>query len=163
MCGAWESLVETLVRPVVPAREPWHRGRARPAAAPRPLGAVASRPVERLPVGIGEVDRVLGGGLVPGALVLLGGEPGIGKSTLVMEIAAGGGTAARDDGPAVLYATGEESAEQLHLRAARLGPRRRRGRRTGIQVLGGDLARHPWSPPRRRLGPGCSSSTRSRR
>jgi DNA repair protein RadA/Sms len=75
-------------------------------------------------VGIGEVDRVLGGGLVPGALVLLGGEPGIGKSTLVMEVAAGvaRGSAEGQHGRAgVLYATGEESAEQLHLRAARLG------------------------------------------
>jgi DNA repair protein RadA/Sms len=89
---------------------------------PRPLGEVASRPVERLPVGIAEVDRVLGGGLVPGALVLLGGEPGIGKSTLVLEVAAGVARGDAIPGPShVLYATGEESAEQLHLRAARLG------------------------------------------
>jgi DNA repair protein RadA/Sms len=83
---------------------------------------VASRPVERIPVGIAEVDRVLGGGLVPGVLLLLGGEPGIGKSTLVMEIAAGvaRATGAADGTASVLYATGEESAEQLHLRAARL-------------------------------------------
>jgi DNA repair protein RadA/Sms len=89
----------------------------------RALGDVASEPVRRLPVGIAEVDRVLAGGLVPGALVLLGGEPGIGKSTLVMEVAAGvaRGDGAADDAPGVLYATGEESAEQLHLRAARLG------------------------------------------
>jgi DNA repair protein RadA/Sms len=74
----------------------------------------------RLPVGIGELDRVLGGGLVPGSLVLLGGEPGIGKSTLLLQAAAGlvrasGGTAG------VLYATGEESPGQVRLRAARLG------------------------------------------
>ena len=55
-----------------------------------PLRDVASAPASRLSVGIGEVDRVLGGGLVPGALVLLGGEPGIGKSTLVLETAAAG-------------------------------------------------------------------------
>lgn len=120
VCGTWDSLVETLVRATPRPGRPTDP----PAAAPRPLGAVASRPVARLPVGIGEVDRVLGGGLVPGALVLLGGEPGIGKSTLVMEVAAG---VARGEGsvgleaPGVLYATGEESAEQLHLRAARLG------------------------------------------
>lgn len=131
VCGEWGSLVETLVRPATrpPART---TGDARVASMPRPLGAVASQPVARVAVGIGEVDRVLGGGLVPGALVLLGGEPGIGKSTLVMEIAAGvarsdpgdGAGAqrmARQDGTSVLYATGEESAEQLHLRAARLG------------------------------------------
>jgi len=84
------------------------------------LRDVASAPAARLSVGIGEVDRVLGGGLVPGALVLLGGEPGIGKSTLVLETAAGVLRQVSATGP-VLYATGEESAEQLHLRADRLG------------------------------------------
>jgi DNA repair protein RadA/Sms len=92
----------------------------------------------RLPTGIGEIDRVLGGGLVPGSVVLLGGEPGIGKSTLLLQAAAGliTGTA-RTDVPAaaprragsdeaagagrVLYATGEESAGQVRLRASRLG------------------------------------------
>jgi DNA repair protein RadA/Sms len=114
-------LVETLVHP--PARSAPRRSSGDPVAAtPRPLGEVASRPLERLPVGIAEVDRVLGGGLVPGALVLLGGEPGMGKSTLVMEVAAGVARADGIPGPLpVLYATGEESAEQLHLRAARLG------------------------------------------
>jgi DNA repair protein RadA/Sms len=84
------------------------------------LREVAARPVARSAIGVGEVDRVLGGGLVPGSLVLLGGEPGIGKSTLVLEIAAG---MLRDGAPRapVLYATGEESSEQLHLRADRLG------------------------------------------
>ncbi len=74
----------------------------------------------RLPVGIGELDRVLGGGLVPGSVILLGGEPGIGKSTLLLQAMAGlvtGAAAARG----ALYATGEESAAQVHLRAARLG------------------------------------------
>ena len=87
---------------------------------PVALRAVASAPASRMSTGIGEVDRVLGGGLVPGALVLLGGEPGIGKSTLVLETAAGVLRQASAAGP-VLYATGEESAEQLHLRADRLG------------------------------------------
>jgi DNA repair protein RadA/Sms len=71
----------------------------------------------RTPTGISELDRVLGGGLVPGSVVLLGGEPGIGKSTLLLQAAAGlTGTAGE-----VLYATGEESAGQVRLRAARLG------------------------------------------
>ncbi len=123
VCGAWDSLVETLVRRA-PNGATRAVGRAAGGDAPRPLGAVASQPVERLPVGIEEVDRVLGGGLVPGAVVLLGGEPGIGKSTLVLEVAAGvaraaGGGASNPRG--VLYATGEESAGQLHLRADRLG------------------------------------------
>ena len=90
VCGTWDSLVET-VAPAPSRADPrtavgrgW-RGRE----SPRPLRDVAARPAPRLSVGIAEVDRVLGGGLVPGALVLLGGEPGIGKSTLVLEIAAG--------------------------------------------------------------------------
>ena len=117
---------------VAPASSRGARGRATASAGggepPRPLHEVATRPAERLSVGIAEVDRVLGGGLVPGALVLLGGEPGIGKSTLVLEIAAGvaragaGGVGAGPEvGTDVLYASGEESADQLHLRADRLG------------------------------------------
>jgi len=78
---------------------------------------LADEDVERRPTGIDELDRVLGGGLVPGSVVLLGGEPGIGKSTLVLEAAAGI-AAGRDR---VLYASGEESAGQLRLRAGRLG------------------------------------------
>src|SRR5262249_45995848 len=84
--------------------------------APRPLREVGAAPVERLPSGIGELDRVLGGGLVPGSLILLGGSPGIGKSTLTNMVlghlaGAGHGT---------LYVSGEESAEQVRLRAERL-------------------------------------------
>lgn len=92
---------------------------------PQPLASVGITPLARHGVGIGEVDRVLGGGIVPGSLVLLGGEPGIGKSTLVLETAAGVARFARAAGhagaAAVLYASGEESAQQLHLRADRLG------------------------------------------
>jgi DNA repair protein RadA/Sms len=72
-------------------------------------------------VGIGELDRVLGGGLVPGSVVLIGGEPGIGKSTLVLQLAAGIAGVGPGTGDGVLYATGEESAGQVRLRAARLG------------------------------------------
>lgn len=117
-CGSWESLVETLVHPAS-ERAAGRAGGPTGAPVPVALRAVAAGPLGRRSVGIGEVDRVLGGGLVPGSLVLLGGEPGIGKSTLVLELASGvlRGSA---DGP-VLYATGEESAEQLHLRADRLG------------------------------------------
>ena len=121
-CGAWNSLVETVVR------EPKRAERARTArangtpgiAAAQPLAAVGASEASRLPVGIGELDRVLGGGLVPGSVVLLGGEPGIGKSTLLLQMLA-----ALVVGPAAergaLYATGEESAAQVHLRAGRLG------------------------------------------
>jgi DNA repair protein RadA/Sms len=116
-CQAWNALVE---EPIGPARQ---QGRRRGAVAPRPLSPrplseVGAAPVARLSTGIGELDRVLGGGLVPGALVLLGGSPGIGKSTLTNMVLghlaqAGHGT---------LYVSAEESAEQVRLRAERLGP-----------------------------------------
>jgi DNA repair protein RadA/Sms len=113
-CSAWNTLVETLVREASPAA----RRRSAPAAGPGPvpLADLAEPDVKRIPVGIGELDRVLGGGLVPGSLVLVGGEPGIGKSTLLLQAAAGLSAA----GP-ILYATGEESSAQVRLRAVRLG------------------------------------------
>ena len=112
-CGAWNSLVETPVeRPARHAPSP-AGGTARPIA----LADVAEADAERRPIGIGEMDRVLGGGLVPGSVVLVGGEPGIGKSTLVLQAAAGIAAA----GGGVIYATGEESAAQVRLRASRLG------------------------------------------
>jgi DNA repair protein RadA/Sms len=119
-CSAWNSLVETVIR--VPSRtERASAGRVSTGAAEAvPLSAVGDPAVERMAVGIGELDRVLGGGLVPGSLVLVGGEPGVGKSTLLLQAAAGvaaGGPVAR----AVLYVTGEESAAQVRLRAGRLG------------------------------------------
>ena len=112
-CGEWNSLVETVVRtkPSAAASGP------RPAtvgADPVPLRAIGEAAVPRLPTTIGELDRVLGGGVVPGSLILLGGEPGIGKSTLLLQAAAGVGAP-------VVYATGEESAAQVRLRAERLG------------------------------------------
>ena len=101
---------------------------ARSGSAPIPLARADDATDEvRRPIGIGELDRVLGGGLVAGSVVLLGGEPGIGKSTLLLQVAAGVATGAVTAGglripPAtVLYATGEESVRQVRLRAARLG------------------------------------------
>ncbi len=97
------------------------RARARAGARGAPLVAlsqVVSAPVARLQTGIGELDRVLGGGLVPGSLVLLGGSPGIGKSTLT-NMALGNIAGA---GHKTLYVSGEESAEQVRLRAERLQP-----------------------------------------
>ncbi|HEV7931023.1 MAG TPA: DNA repair protein RadA [Actinomadura sp.] len=94
----------------------------------RPISEVDVRSAKSLPTGLDELDRVLGGGLVPGAVVLLAGEPGIGKSTLLLEVAAlsssrpnpaAGATA--EGGERVLYVTGEESAEQVRLRADRVG------------------------------------------
>ena len=118
-CGAWNSLVETLISPS--ERRTGGRTRATlPAVAPRPLGALEATRVDRRPTGMAEVDRLLGGGFVPGSVLLLGGEPGIGKSTLVLQVAGAlATTVAAEAG--VLYASAEESAAQLHLRAERLG------------------------------------------
>jgi DNA repair protein RadA/Sms len=119
-CGAWETLVETLA-PAAPARAARRGPAARDPVAPRALASLISIDIERRPTGLGELDRVLGGGLVPGSVVLVGGEPGIGKSTLVLEAAAGIAAAAGSPAMSVLYASGEESAGQLRLRAERLG------------------------------------------
>ena len=118
-CAAWNTLVET----VVTARQRAQRGPRSgsrgvvPGPEPVALSAATDGPTERLRTGLGELDRVLGGGIVPGSLLLIGGEPGVGKSTLLLQVA--GGVAAQ--GVAVLYATGEESPGQIRLRAARLG------------------------------------------
>ena len=87
------------------------------SAAIAPIGGVSSAEASRLPSGIGELDRVLGGGLVPGSIVLFGGDPGIGKSTLLLQLA--GRLAAA--GHSTLYLTGEESASQIRGRAERVG------------------------------------------
>lgn len=86
-------------------------------APAHPVGQVSAGPLHALATGVGEVDRVLGGGLVPGSVVLLAGEPGIGKSTLLLDLAA---RWSRARSP-VLYVTGEESAPQVRLRAERIG------------------------------------------
>jgi DNA repair protein RadA/Sms len=116
-CGAWNSLVEE--RAAEPGAQPGgHRYAQLGAGSSAKLyGEVEAAHAERLSSGIGEFDRVLGGGIVPGSLVLLGGEPGIGKSTLLLQAAA---HFARDVGP-VLYASGEESEHQIKSRGDRLG------------------------------------------
>ncbi|MCC5951795.1 MAG: DNA repair protein RadA [Acidimicrobiia bacterium] len=111
-CGAWNTLVEersasfsttsATDQPLVPAV---------------PVTELAADELSAEPTGIDEVDRVLSGGLVPGSVTLLGGEPGIGKSTLLLQIAA----SVADNGHRVLYLSGEESPEQIRLRAERLG------------------------------------------
>lgn len=83
----------------------------------RPIGEVNVETARATPTGVSEFDRVLGGGLVPGAVVLLAGEPGVGKSTLLLDVAA----TLADSGKKVLYITGEESAGQVRLRAERIG------------------------------------------
>jgi DNA repair protein RadA/Sms len=117
-CGEWNSLVETIVRE--PSRTERPAGPAGIAAEPAPLAQISESDLPRFSLGIGELDRVLGGGLVPGSLVLLGGEPGIGKSTLLLQAAAGLSRGPAGEG-GVLYASGEESPGQIRLRATRLG------------------------------------------
>jgi DNA repair protein RadA/Sms len=115
-CQTWNTLVER----VVSTRPTPALGRARtsgPVAAPVRVAELSDEAYPRIVVGIDEFDRVLGGGIVPGSLVLIGGDPGIGKSTLLLDVAA---RVARDE-QRVLYLSGEESAHQLKLRARRLG------------------------------------------
>jgi len=117
-CGQWNSLVETVVHESAPGAR-MALGPVGQGASPTGLAAIADADLPRLRLGIDEFDRVLGGGLVPGSLVLVGGEPGIGKSTLLLQAAAG--LTRTSGGGSVLYASGEESPGQVRLRAARLG------------------------------------------
>lgn len=118
-CNAWGSLVEVVERVAEPARglsPAMHQ--AGLGATPRPLVHIDSQSWQRLPLpGSAEFSRVLGGGIVPGSLVLVGGDPGIGKSTLLLQVCSD--LAALG---IVLYVSGEESAEQVKMRADRLGP-----------------------------------------
>ena len=118
-CESWHTMVETIEerRPAAGPGGATARG-GRPQQHAQRLDSVGSAAIDRIPVPISELDRVLGGGLVPGSLVLVGGDPGIGKSTLVLQTAAA--LAEAGAGP-VLYVSAEESAQQIRLRADRLG------------------------------------------
>ena len=131
-CGAWNTLVEEALReqPKGGSRRLRAVGSSAPRERPRPLREVGAAPVQRMSSGIGELDRVLGGGLVPGSLTLLGGSPGIGKSTLTNMVL--GHLAAA--GLSTLYVSGEESAEQVRLRAERLAGEGARGVRQALDV-----------------------------
>jgi DNA repair protein RadA/Sms len=109
-CQAWGSVSEVGAPTLIPV------ARAVSQAA-KPIGTVDATSASARSTGIGELDRVLGGGFVPGGVALLAGEPGVGKSTLLLEVAAG---TARPDAP-TLVITGEESAAQVRLRAERIG------------------------------------------
>jgi DNA repair protein RadA/Sms len=118
-CGAWNSYVEERATEAGAGGAEVHRY-ALPGSAgqgARRYADIEASKADRIPTGIGEFDRVLGGGIVPGSLVLLGGEPGIGKSTLLLQAAA---LFARTVGT-VLYASGEESEHQIKSRGERLG------------------------------------------
>jgi len=111
-CSAWNSFIEEMV-----IETPRARGVRGGEVEILPLSELKGRDVFRVQTGMGEFDRVLGGGMVPGGTVLIGGEPGIGKSTLILEAM---GTFA-ESGGTVLYITGEESLRQIGMRAERLG------------------------------------------
>ncbi|MFH8628277.1 DNA repair protein RadA [Streptomyces lydicus] len=111
-CQAWGTVEEFGGTPAVRTTAP---GRVTTAAVP--IGQVDGRQATARSTGVDELDRVLGGGLVPGAVVLLAGEPGVGKSTLLLDAAAKSASAAHP----TLYVTGEESASQVRLRADRIG------------------------------------------
>ena len=121
-CGSWNSLVEQAGaitdgrrrRPLPAGGKDGVEGAGRPKLS-EPIAAVGENPLRRLASGYGELDRVLGGGLVPGSLVLLGGDPGIGKSTLLLQCAR-----AMAGQVSVLYVSAEESAQQVKLRWQRL-------------------------------------------
>ena len=114
VCGAWNSFVEEKVLPDI--KEDTRRRTTTTEAKPSLLKKVGSLSYERVDTGIGELNRVLGGGMVKGSLTLISGEPGIGKSTIIIQAAAN--IASR--GKTVLYVSGEESEEQIKLRADRV-------------------------------------------
>ena len=113
-CGGWDTLVEEAE---VAVKGKSYLPTNNEKLKPRTIGSVAQAKVERLVTGIREFDRVLGGGIVPGSLVLLGGTPGIGKSTILLDA----GLRYAKNGIKVLYVSGEESEEQTAMRAVRLG------------------------------------------
>ena len=127
-CAAWNSLVEE--RAALPAgagrRRPGAAGESAgraPASGAVPIADVALDEAVRRRTGLAEVDRVLGGGIVPGSLILIGGDPGVGKSTLALAVAhhVAARAASGPDARPVLYVSGEESVRQTKMRAARLG------------------------------------------
>ncbi len=109
-CGSWGSLVETLIST---GKREKDKGKSQKKIEPISLTAIPSKKTSRLSTKISELDRVLGGGLVPGQVVLIAGEPGIGKSTILLQLADKIGN--------TLYVSGEESAGQVKVRADRLG------------------------------------------
>ncbi len=114
-CGSWNSMVEQTVRPESSTRIPHGFEPQSGKTRPQRVDEIEVRSEQRIDTSNNELNRLLGGGLVNGSLVLIGGEPGIGKSTLVLQVAL------KMKGRRILYASGEESASQLKLRAQRLG------------------------------------------
>jgi DNA repair protein RadA/Sms len=122
-CEAWNTLIESVPESGAPARNRF--ASLAKVAEVAALADIEASDIERTPTGIGELDRVLGGGLVEGGVVLIGGDPGIGKSTLLLQaldaLQRGHGEAGASAGVPTLYVTGEESGAQVALRSRRLG------------------------------------------
>jgi len=114
-CGSFSSMVEEIVQEAGPAKSPNAARGLTGRTSPRKIGDIGGDSEERIPVPIGEFSRVLGGGIVPGSIVLVGGDPGIGKSTLMLQM-----TLAMAGSKRVLYVSGEESERQIKMRADRL-------------------------------------------
>ena len=114
-CGAWNTFDELVVAKKGSSVAAAVTSSAVPKAKPQRVRDIETGTTKRIDVGQSEVNRVLGGGLVPGSVILVGGEPGIGKSTLALQLALA------DNGLRTLYVSGEESAEQIKMRAERLG------------------------------------------
>ena len=111
-CGKWNTFVEEVVKSAAPAAK---TATAVAKATPKRIQEVTYGETKRIPTHCNEFDRVLGGGIVPGSLLLLGGEPGIGKSTLLLQ------TALAIHDRRLLYVSGEESEQQIKMRADRIG------------------------------------------
>ena len=111
-CGTWGTVDEVPVLGVVGGGG----RRVDPASRPVPISSIEAHQTRHRPTGIGELDRVLGGGVVPGSVTLLAGDPGVGKSTLLLKVAHRWAQAGRR----ALYISGEESAGQIRLRADRM-------------------------------------------
>lgn len=114
-CGAWNTFDELVVAKKGSSVAAAVTSSAVPKAKPQKVQDIKTGETRRINIGQSEVNRVLGGGLVPGSIILVGGEPGIGKSTLALQLALA------DNGLRTLYVSGEESAEQIKMRAERLG------------------------------------------
>ena len=118
-CRTWNSFVEEPVKKMQPETgKERHTGLSSGGKKPARLSEISADEEERISSGIGELDRVLGGGIVPGSLVLVGGDPGIGKSTLLLQVCR----LLSQAGRRVLYVSGEESLRQIKMRAQRIGP-----------------------------------------
>jgi DNA repair protein RadA/Sms len=123
-CGAWNSFVEEVIGPAESDSKRW-KGLSVSSSTPRRLSDIDALQEDRLLLPIGEFGRVLGGGIVPGSIILIGGDPGIGKSTLLLQVAL-----EMAQQGVVLYVSGEESERQIRMRAQRLLENSQNGEKT---------------------------------